>query len=116
MLSNFFFPLYIGATLLHIHWNFSTVNNILALFILLILCMFCQSYTESSKYYARPQTAVARGLDLPTCGLAGRQDWRCFQTFTVLFQFIFRVYGHVHELTFAKRKHKRLLIVIIVRR
>ena len=25
------------------------------------------------KYYARPQTAVARGLDLPTRGLAGRQ-------------------------------------------
>ena len=30
-------------------------------------------YTESSKYYAQPQTAVARGLDLPTRGLAGRQ-------------------------------------------
>ena len=29
--------------------------------------------TESFKYYARPQTAVARGLDLPTSGLAGRQ-------------------------------------------
>ena len=31
------------------------------------------AYTESSKYYARPQMAVARGLDLPTHGLAGRQ-------------------------------------------
>ena len=29
--------------------------------------------TESFKYYARPQTAVARSLDLPTSGLAGRQ-------------------------------------------
>ena len=29
--------------------------------------------TESFKYYARPQMAVARGLDLPTSGLAGRQ-------------------------------------------
>ena len=27
--------------------------------------------TESSKYYARPQTAAARGLGLPTRGLAG---------------------------------------------
>ena len=29
--------------------------------------------TESSKYYARTQTTVARGLDLPTRGLASRQ-------------------------------------------
>ena len=29
--------------------------------------------TESSKYYARIQTAVARGLALPTGRLAGRQ-------------------------------------------
>ena len=28
-------------------------------------------YTESSKYYARMQTAVARGLGLPTFRLAG---------------------------------------------
>ena len=30
-------------------------------------------YTESFKYYTWPQTAVARGLDLPTSGLAGCQ-------------------------------------------
>ena len=63
------------------------------------------NYTESSKYYAWPQTAVARGLDLPTRGLAGRQDCRCFQTLTVLFQLIFRVGGHAHRHTFAKLKH-----------
>ena len=35
--------------------------------------MVIGSYTESSKYYVWPQTAVTRGLDLPTCRLAGRQ-------------------------------------------
>ena len=39
---------------------------------------------------------------------------RCFQTLTLLFQFIFRVDGHVHRCTFAKRRRLRLLIVIIV--
>ena len=32
-----------------------------------------QYSTESSKYYARPQTAVTRGHDLPTHGLAAHQ-------------------------------------------
>ena len=35
----------------------------------------------------------------------GPSDCRCFQTLTVLFQFIFLVDGHVHRRTFAKRKH-----------
>ena len=61
--------------------------------------------TESSKYYARPQTAVARGLDLPTRPVSEPSDCRCFQTLTVLFQFIFRVDGHAQRRTFAKRKH-----------
>ena len=60
---------------------------------------------ESSKYYARIQTAVARGLNLPTCGLTGRQTPAAFQTLTLLFQFIFRVDGHAHRRTFAKREH-----------
>ena len=30
--------------------------------------------------------------------------WRCFQTLTQLFQFIFRVDGHAHRHTFAKQR------------
>ena len=71
--------------------------------------------SSSSKYNARLQTAVARGL-IAYSRVSGPSDCRCFQTFTVLFQFIFRVDGHAHRRTFAKRKHYRLLIVIIVRR
>ena len=37
------------------------------------ICCISQSFTESSKYYARPHSAVTRGLDLPTRGLADRQ-------------------------------------------
>ena len=40
--------------------------------------------TESSKYYARPHTAVARGLDLPTRGLAGRQTAAASNTHCVI--------------------------------
>ena len=39
----------------------------------LFWCPVQDPITESSKYYARPQTAVARGLDLAIRGLAGRQ-------------------------------------------
>ena len=42
-------------------------------YIYICICSINANYTESSKHYARPQTAVARGLDLPTRGLAGRQ-------------------------------------------
>ena len=37
--------------------------------------------------------------------VSGPSGCRCFQTLTVLFQFIFRVDGHVHRRTFAKRKY-----------
>ena len=37
--------------------------------------------------------------------VSGPSDCRCFQTLTVLFQFIFWVDGHAHRRTFAKWKH-----------
>ena len=61
--------------------------------------------TESSKYYARIQTAVARGLGLPTGRLAGRHTDAASKHSLLLFQFIFRVDGHAHRRKFAKRKH-----------
>ena len=37
--------------------------------------------------------------------VSGPTYWGCFQTLTLLFQFIFRVDGPAHRHTFAKRKH-----------
>ena len=55
-------------------------------------CLKCTTlvYTESSKYYAHIHTAVTRGRCLP---VSGPSYWRCFQTLTLLFQFIFRING-----------------------
>ena len=44
---------------------------------------------------SRPWLAYSR--------VSGPSHCRCFQTLTVLFQFIFRVDGHMHRRTFAKR-------------
>ena len=59
---------------------------------------------ESSKYYARPQMADARGPDLPTRGLAGRQTAATSKHSLCYFS-LFSVDGHAHRRTFAKRKH-----------
>ena len=55
--------------------------------------------TESSKYYMRIQTAVARDLGLPAARLAGLH-----RDTALLLQVIFRVDVHAHRRTFAKRK------------
>ena len=64
---------------------------------------FLVLYTESSKYYARIQTAVAHGLDLPAGRLVGHHT-DAASKLSLLFQVIFRVNGHVHRRTFAKQK------------
>ena len=60
-------------------------------------------YTELPKYYAQLQTALARGLDLPTGRLAGCHT-DAAPKHSLLFQFSFRVIGHEHRHTFAKRR------------
>ena len=68
------------------------------------------------KYYARPQTAVARGLGQSGGRLAGHHT-DAAPKHSLLFQFSFRIIiGHAHRRKFAKRRRQRLLIVIIVRR
>ena len=60
-------------------------------------------YTELTKYYARLQTAVARGHGLPVGRLAGRHS-DAAPKHSLLFQFSFRVDGHAHQRTLAKRR------------
>ena len=52
---------------------FTAQNNLLEVNIIWTCKGYGYIYTESSDYYARPQTAAARGLDLPTRGLAAPQ-------------------------------------------
>ena len=62
-----------------------------------------RSYTESSKYYARIQTAVARGLIVPAARLADHHS-DAASKHSLLFQAISRVDGQAHRCTFAKQK------------
>ena len=88
----------------------NTICTVLSLFILKsfssahctnVLISLC---TELPEYYTCIQTAVARGLGLPAGQLAGHQN-DATSKHTLLFQFSFRVDGHVHRRTFAKWKH-----------
>ena len=58
---------------LHSLYKHFKPGNVLLLYVTCSKQNTQQESTESSKYYAQPQTAVACGLDLPTRGLAGRQ-------------------------------------------
>ena len=53
--------------------------------------------TESSKYYARIHTAVARGRGLPACRLAGHHNDPASKLSLCYFSFIFWVDGHAHR-------------------
>ena len=59
--------------------------------------------TELPKYYSRLQAVVARDLGLTVRRLAGRHT-DAAPKHTLLFQFSFRVIGHAHRRTFAKRR------------
>ena len=66
-------------------------------------CWISWIYTELPKHYLRPQTTVACDLGYP----AGRQTGPhtdAAPKHSLLFQFSFRVDGHAHRRTFAKRK------------
>ena len=65
------------------------------------LILHTNEYTESSKYYARPQTAVARGLGLPAGRQPGHYTHAASKTLTLLSQFIFPVDGHAETLAFT---------------
>ena len=63
------------------------------------------SKIQSSKYYERIHTAVARGLRLPAGRLASHQTAAASEHSFCYFRFIFRVDGHAHRRTFSKRNH-----------
>ena len=83
-----------------------------------VVCIFASlitfSNTESSKYYTWPQMGCCLWPWLACWSASGPLYLCCFQTLTVLFQFIFRVDDHAHRRTFSKQKYQSLLIVIIV--
>ena len=60
-------------------------------------------YTELPKYYTRLQTAVIRGLGWPASRLVGHHT-DAAPKHSLLFQISFRVDGHAHRRTFAKRR------------
>ena len=70
--------------------------------------------TQSFIYYAWQQTAVARSLAWPAHRFTGRQTAPA-RKHSLQFLVQFPSNCHVHRRTFAKRRHYRLLIVIIVR-
>ena len=87
-------------SLIHVLASFSFLMYLNILPLSLLLFILC---TELPKYYARLQTAVAHGLGLPAGRLAGRQT-DAAPKHSLLFQFSFRVDGHAHRHTFAKRR------------
>ena len=50
-------------------YYYANCNNNFSMF---NICVYIYIYTDLPKYYARLQTAVARGLGLPAGRLAGR--------------------------------------------
>ena len=67
------------------------------------IIIFSFQCTELPRYNTQLQMAVARGLGLPAGRLAGPHTDAAPKR-SQLFQFSFRVDGHAHRHTFAKRK------------
>ena len=59
---------------------------------------YIQSHPNTMHAYTRLSHAAV------ACRLAGHHT-DAASTLSLLFQFIFRVYGHAHQRTFAKRRH-----------
>ena len=72
--------------------------------LLLLLLLGFMQCTESSKYYAHIQTAVAGGLGMPTARLADHHSDTASKHSLYYFRSFFRVDGHAHGRTFAKRR------------